>query len=521
MKQQLKALEAKIKETPSLRNNLKSISRFMDSLLVLFGVALLTFLIVRLDIHLSGFKPVLLIALFGLSFASLSFKKLRQKLFYVGLVAVLFMIFQPLPTIFLSLKEPSHSFLETSWKLFFFPLLYIGLWFLYSARSFFSKNKIFLSALGLCFLLFVTNSVFSKVGNALSVKVKETNQQVQFCSIQKCKIQDRTLLQSPDKSLQKAKLELAVCRALSWPFNFAINFKNPISLKAGDPLADLRLNPSVHPEALLRETKRLGLDQPMWKQFLLWLDGIVVRGDFGLTHQGEPVLDAIKTPLRNTLLLNILVLLFTWLIAVPLGVVAAINKNKIADRLLLSLSSMSITTPTFLLTIFILSLAVKLSIGEIGGLTSADFDEMNYFAKIFDIAKHLILPISILTFVSIGGLIRQMRGNLLDVLNEDYIKAARARGISEARIFWGHALQNAINPLITLLGFEFAALVSGAALMEMILAYPGIGALTIEAARRPDINLLMFNLLLGTIMLMLGNALADWLLRKVDPRITA
>ena len=111
-----------------------------------------------------------------------------------------------------------------------------------------------------------------------------------------------------------------------------------------------------------------------------------------------------------------------------------------------------------------------------------------------------------------------MRGNLLDILNEDYIKAARARGIPEHVILWNNALQNAINPLITLLGFEFAALVSGAALTEMILAYPGIGALTLEAAKRLDINLIMFNLLLGTIMLMLGNAFADWLLNKIDPR---
>ena len=111
-----------------------------------------------------------------------------------------------------------------------------------------------------------------------------------------------------------------------------------------------------------------------------------------------------------------------------------------------------------------------------------------------------------------------MRANFLDTLNEDYIKSARARGISENSIFWNHALQNSINPLITLLGFEFASLVSGAALTEMILAYPGIGALTLEAARKLDINLIMFNLLLGTVMLMFGSFLSDYLLSRIDPR---
>jgi peptide/nickel transport system permease protein len=453
----------------SFRKFLNKSSRFLDSFAVLMGVSTLTFLIVRLNISIKEIKPLIPSLLAAFVLLILFIKQIRHKLFYFG-IAASFVIVCSFFKVFPSLLEAPQSLLEASWKYLFLPIIWVTVISLYAIRSYLSKPKLYLNIAGFFFLLFLANALLVS-------------------------------------SLEKTS------------FNKVIKFKTPITLKAGDPLADLRLNPSVLPEALKREEARLGLDKPMWQQYMLWLDGIIVRGDFGLTQQGEPVFNAIKQPLRNTLLLNILVLLFTWLLGVPLGVLAGINKNNFADKLILTFSSLSITTPAFLLTIFILALAVKLGVGEVGGLTSVKFDQLNFFQKIWDIASHLFLPVAILTFVSLGGLIRQMRGNLLDVLNEDYIKAARARGISENKIFWGHALQNAINPLITLLGFEFASLVSGAALTEMILAYPGIGALTLEAAKRLDINLIMFNLLLGTIMLMLGNAFADWLLRKIDPRV--
>lgn len=447
-----------------------SLNRFLDSFLVLLGVALLTFLIVRVNFQIKE------VNLFGISiglfcsFIILFFSNIRKYLFVAGFLFLLFLIFFPIQSIFPSLKVSSGNFLEILWKLIIFPLLWIFAILSYLLRSTFTKSKILLSVLG--FFVLVGLALFSTTKIPPNLLYKESK----------------------------------------------IILKKPIIIKAGDPLADLRLNPSIHPEALKREEARLGLDKPLYRQFLLWLDGILVRGDFGLTQQGEPVLDAIKSPLINTLILNIFVLFFTWILAVPAGVLAAINRGNWVDRLLLTFSSLSITTPAFLLTIFILSFAVKCGMNKVGGLTSVDFDDLSLFGKILDFLGHLMLPVAIMTFVSLGGLIRQMRGNLLDVFNEDFIKAARARGIPENKVLWGHALQNAVNPLITLLGFEFAALVSGAALTEMILAYPGIGALTLEAAKRLDINLIMFTLLIGTVMLMMGNALADLLLRKIDPR---
>jgi peptide/nickel transport system permease protein len=144
---------------------------------------------------------------------------------------------------------------------------------------------------------------------------------------------------------------------------------------------------------------------------------------------------------------------------------------------------------------------------------------MNLFQKILDLTKHLILPTTILTLISIAGLQRQMRANLLDVLRQEYIKTAVAKGLPTSKVVYKHALRNAINPLITIFGFEFGALLSGAALTETILSYPGLGALTLEAARKMDVNLTMTTLMMGAVMLIAGNLIADLLLKFADPRI--
>jgi len=144
---------------------------------------------------------------------------------------------------------------------------------------------------------------------------------------------------------------------------------------------------------------------------------------------------------------------------------------------------------------------------------------MGLAGKIWDLTKHLILPTTVLFTISLAGLQRQMRGNLLDVLDSEYVKFARAKGLSEFKVIYKHALRNAINPLITLLGFEFASLLSGAALTEFVFQYPGLGRLILEAVLKSDINLVMASLMMGAIMLILGNLLADILLIITDPRI--
>ena len=144
---------------------------------------------------------------------------------------------------------------------------------------------------------------------------------------------------------------------------------------------------------------------------------------------------------------------------------------------------------------------------------------MTFGQKIWDVTHHLILPVTVLFTLSLAELQRQMRANLLDVLDSDYVKFARAKGLSEFKVIVKHALRNAVNPLITLLGFEFAGLLSGAALTEYVFQYPGLGRLILEAVLRSDINLVMASLMMGAIMLVAGNLIADILLIITDPRI--
>ena len=287
-----------------------------------------------------------------------------------------------------------------------------------------------------------------------------------------------------------------------------------------DPLGELRMNPSISKQTLEAEKIRLGLDKPVVVQYGLWLKGFV-KGDMGICTTGEKVSDKLKERIPNTLLLTITVIFFTWLVGIPLGIVAALNKGKPVDRMLTILSSVGMAIPSFFFALLMLIFAVRTGWFPTGGLTSYNFSSMSEFGKILDITKHLVLPTLVLFTISLSGLQRQMRSNLLDVMESDYVKYARAKGLSENKVVFKHALRNAINPLVTLLGFEFASLLSGAALTEYVFQYPGLGRLILEAVLKSDINLVMASLMIGTIMLVAGNLLADILLKVVDPRVEA
>lgn len=458
-----------MKYTDKLNSLFKNIyiERVLDSILILLVASIITFLIVRIDISITNINILQILSILvclGLLFIRQFTLRVLPWIGLMGGGILIFLIGYIFPSV---LSETSNLILKL-WQIVLFPCIWIGLICTYLIRSQWSSQQYLLKVLGFSLCLACGQWICSSV--------------------------------TSDDS----------------PWN--IKLTQAINIKSGDPLADLRLNPSVSPELLEREKIRLGLDKPLYKQYTLWLDSLLLKGDLGVTQQGQPVINVVGPPLRNTILLNIFSILGSWLLAIPLGVWAAINKDKLIDKFLLTLSSLSLTLPSFLLSIFILSIGLQLGIGTIGGITSVGFANMAWWQKIFDIISHILLPCVVMIIVGVGMLIRQMRGNLLDVLNEDYIKVAHSRGLHKAIVLWKHAFPNAINPLITLLGFEFAALISGAALTEMILGYPGIGALTLEAARKMDINLIMLMLLLGTFMLLVGNLLADTLMRKVDPR---
>ena len=291
-----------------------------------------------------------------------------------------------------------------------------------------------------------------------------------------------------------------------------------IRLAPIDPLAELRLNPSISQETLDKEIKRLNLDKPISVQYFSWAKSFV-KGDLGYTSAGEKVSVKLKERIPNTLLLTAIVIFLTWIAGIPIGILASVNKETALDRALTVISSIGMAIPSFFFAILLLMFAVKTGWFPVGGLTSYNFNEMSFAGKVIDLSKHLILPVTVLFTISLSGLQRQMRANMLEVLDSDYVKFARAKGLSEFKVIFKHALRNAVNPMITLLGFEFAGLLSGAALTEYVFQYPGLGRLILEAVMKSDINLVMASLMMGTIMLIAGNLLADILLMLTDPRI--
>ena len=290
-----------------------------------------------------------------------------------------------------------------------------------------------------------------------------------------------------------------------------------IRLSPIDPLAELRLNPSISKETLAKEVKRLNLDKPIYIQYYSWAKSFV-KGDLGYTSSGEKVSVKLKERIPNTLLLTSIVIFLTWIVGIPLGIISAVKKETWFDRFLTIISSVGMAIPSFFFAILMLMFAVKTGWFPVGGLTSYNYNDMSFIGKLYDISKHLFLPVIVLFTISLSSLQRQMRANMLEVLDSDYVKFARAKGLSEFKVIFKHALRNAINPMITLLGFEFAGLLSGAALTEYVFQYPGLGRLILEAVMKSDINLVMASLMMGTLMLIAGNLLADILLMITDPR---
>ena len=291
-----------------------------------------------------------------------------------------------------------------------------------------------------------------------------------------------------------------------------------IRLSPVDPLAELKLNPSISPETVEKERQRLGLDKPVIIQYGKWAFSFI-KGDLGVTSTGERVSQKLKERIPNTLLLTSIVILLTWLVGVPLGIIAAVKWKTPTDRIMTVLTSIGMAIPSFFFAVLLLLFAVKTGWFPIGGLTSPNFADLSFLGKFADITHHLILPVIVLFTISLAGLQRQMRANMLDVLDSDYVKFALAKGLPESVVIYKHALRNAVNPMITLLGFEFAGLLSGAALTEYVFQYPGLGRLILEAVLKSDINLVMASLMMGAVMLILGNLIADILLIITDPRI--
>lgn len=314
------------------------------------------------------------------------------------------------------------------------------------------------------------------------------------------------------KRLLQALLTLLLASALS----FFI-----IQLAPGDYVNSLQQNPKISPERIAELRRQFGLDRSWPEQFGLWLWRILTKGDFGTSFVYQrSVASLLWERVSATLLLASASLIVTWAIAIPLGIIAAVRQNRWTDQILQVISYAGQGFPSFITALLLLIFAQYTSpVFPVGGMTSINHAELSWFGKLLDIGWHMILPTVALSITSFAGLQRITRGELLDVLRQDYIQTARAKGLPENRVIYVHALRNAINPLITLLGFELASLLSGAFIAEYFFNWPGLGRLTLQAVLAQDLYLVMASLVMSAFLLIVGNLLADLMLKAADPRI--
>ena len=294
-----------------------------------------------------------------------------------------------------------------------------------------------------------------------------------------------------------------------------------IQLAPGDYLDTLKQNPKIAEETIKQLTNQFGLDKPWYVQYWRWFVQVVTQLDFGTSFvYNRSVASLLGERIPATLLLAISSIIITWLIAIPLGILSAVKQSSWTDKILRVVSYLGQGFPSFITALVLLIIAQYLSpFLPVGNMTSLNHTELSPIGKILDIAWHMILPTIALSITSFAGLMRLMRGQMLDVMRQDYIQTARAKGLPEDKVIYAHGLRNAINPLITLLGFEFASLLGGSFIAEFFFNWPGLGRLILQAVTAQDLYLVMGSLTMGATMLIVGNLLADLLLKAVDPRI--
>ncbi len=290
-------------------------------------------------------------------------------------------------------------------------------------------------------------------------------------------------------------------------------------LAPGDPTA-LFADPNIDPADLARIRANWGLDKPIIVQYFYWL-GNALRGDFGTSYTtGRPVISEVLERLPATLLLMIPSFIITFLITIPLGVISAVKKGTWFDNVVTVLSFAGMATPSFWLGLMLmLFFAVHLDWLPAVGMYDPLLRDQGLGARVLDVLKHMILPLTTMTILSLAGITRYQRASMLEVLNQDYIRTARAKGLPERIVIYKHALRNSLIPIVTILGLSLPGLFGGAFIIETIFAWPGMGRLGVMAVFQRNYPLIMGIVILSALLIMLGNLFADLGYALVDPRI--
>lgn len=290
-------------------------------------------------------------------------------------------------------------------------------------------------------------------------------------------------------------------------------------LMPGNYFDTLRLNPQISRETIQKYERLYHLDRPLRVQYFHWLKNLL-RLDFGYSFAfKQPVLKVLGSRLWNTFLLSGTSFFMAWLLAVFLGLCAAMWRDSWVDRALNFAAYAGLSIPSFLLSIFLLAVAAHWGGLPLGGMKSVGYEEMSCAGKCWDVLRHMVIPVSVLAFHSWGYLFRVMRAQAAEVESRDFILMLRARQVSGFKIAVKHVARNALNPMISILGLELPSLFSGAALVEIVTGWPGLGQVMLQAVRTQDVFLVLGNMVMIAVLLVAGNFLADALLVIADPRI--
>ncbi len=292
-------------------------------------------------------------------------------------------------------------------------------------------------------------------------------------------------------------------------------------LAPGKPIDQMTdLNAKVSADTKAKLIKLYGLDKPWYVQYERWATRFV-KLDFGNSFKdGRPAIKKIGERLPASLLLNILSLLLIFAVSLPLGVISSVKQNSVFDKTMTVFVFVGYSIPTFWLALLLMIfLGLKLGWLPISGLHSLNFEELSVTGKLLDVSRHLLLPVFISAFTGLAGVTRYSRSSMLDVLHQDYIRMAYAKGLSGTNVIIRHAVRNALLPIITILGLSLPTLIGGGFIFETIFAYPGMGRLGYDAVMSRDYPTIMAVGTIAAILTLLGNLIADITYAWADPRI--
>jgi len=292
-----------------------------------------------------------------------------------------------------------------------------------------------------------------------------------------------------------------------------------IHMAPGDPMALYR-NPEISPEVMELMRKNLGLDQPLHIQYVRWLTSMA-RGNFGISFTAHrPVADILKETIPNTLQLTFLALLLNLIVGIIIGVIAAIKQYSGVDHAITVSALFIYSMPSFWLGLMMI-LLFSLLLGWLPAsqMQSINADLFDFWHRLWDRIIHLIMPVFVLGIATAAGTARFMRGSLLEVIRQDYIRTAHAKGLSERVVIFKHALRNALLPIVTLTGLSLPFLLGGSVITETIFAWPGMGRVAITAIFARDYPVVLAANLIAAVMVVLGSLLADITYSILDPRI--